>query len=111
MLPVMAAPLSPAAENLIRRVYYFAMALHASRIDTAAVRAAMLITMDEAFLLLDCARNGPWALSIWAPNHAGADARSERFDLEVQPEPGMAWACLFGVTLIIDADVSSRATP
>jgi len=107
----MAAPLSPAAENLIRRVYYFAMALQSHQIDTVAIRAAMLITMEEAFLLLDCARNGPWEMSIWAPNHSGAHARSERFDLEVQPQPGMAWAKLFGVILIIDADVSSRTAP
>jgi hypothetical protein len=111
MLPGMAAPLSPAAENLIRRVYCFAMALQASQIDTAAIRASMLITMEEAFLLLDCARGGPWQMAVWAPNHSGATARSERFDLDVQPQPGMAWARLFGVTLIIDADVSSRTTP
>lgn len=106
MLAAMTAPLSPAAENLIRRVYTFAMSLQACQLDTAVIRAAMLITMDEAFLLLDCARGGPWELSVQAPNVPGGRARDSRFALAVQPHPGVAWARLFGVTLIVDSDIT-----
>lgn len=109
MLAAMTASLPPGADELIRRVYTFARTLQQGGLDTATVRAAMLITMGEAFLLLDCARSGAWELSVQTP--VGAQASSTRFDLAVSPRPGMAWSKLFGVTLIIDSDVLSSNDP
>jgi hypothetical protein len=105
MRAAMSTPLPPPAEKAIQRAYRFAMALQTCQVDTADVRAAMLITMDEAFALLDCARSGPWEVGAWAPNRQGRPPRRARYDLNVEPEPGMAWARLFGVTLIIESDV------
>lgn len=104
MLAAMTTPLPPGAEQVIQRTYRFAMALQTCQVDTADVRAAMLITMDEAFALLDCAKSGPWSIGVWAPNSARMPRRTH-YDLKVEPKPGMAWARLFGVTLIIESDV------
>lgn len=105
------ASLPPGADELIRRVYRFSMMMHACRLDPDVFRPAMLITMDEAFLLLDCMRGGPWELSVKAPNRPGLKARSSRFDLAVRPQAGAAWAYLFGVTLIIEDEVLPDSEP
>jgi hypothetical protein len=109
MLAVMTASLPPGARELIQRVYAFAMALQSGGLDTATVRAAMLITSGEAFLLLDCAQGEAWEMFMETP--VGAKPRTTRFNLAVSPRPGMAWAKLFGVTLIIDSDVLPGNVP
>lgn len=97
---------SPLATQVIQRAHRVAVALQSCQVDTADVRAALLITMDEAFALLDSARNGPWQLGVWTrASDGGAQGRTVRFDLEICPVPGMLWAILFGVALIIENDV------
>lgn len=109
MLAAMTASLPPGAKELIERVYAVARTLQAAQLDTATVRAALLITVAEAFLLLDCARGEAWELDVQTP--VGAQASATRFNLAVSPRPGVAWARLFGVTLIIDSDVLPSNAP
>lgn len=97
---------------LIERVYRFAVALRTMGIDPEEVRPALIVSMPEAFCLLDQLASGPWQLAVWAPKPAGylGEEEVERmaFDLRVQPRPGVWWASLFGVALIVEGDVVPR---
>lgn len=96
----------PAAAEVIQRVHRFAVAMRLAGIDVVATRAALLVTMEEAFALLDSLKSGPWALEVWSRG-SGRQGTEVRFDLDVSPRPGMFWATLFGVALIVESDVVS----
>jgi hypothetical protein len=108
MLTPMTASPPPEAERAIERAYRMALAIQQAGLDTAVLRASMLITTAEAFALLDCARMGPWHLSV--PT-SGGGGRTVHYDLTVGPRAGVAWARLFGVTLIVDKDVIPDPPP
>ncbi len=99
----------PSAEGvaIIARVFRVAAALR----QFADVRPALIITLGEAFVLLDHACGGPWQMEVLTPGQDDGEfaARHVRFDLALVPRPGAVWGTLFGVTLIVEDDDVSTA--
>ncbi|GIH95377.1 hypothetical protein ACFFMN_23880 [Planobispora siamensis] len=102
-----------AASALIGKVFRMVAALHANTMDPAAIRASMVITLPEAFALLDYAEPGRrWVLPIPVPYHGDGPPPMVTFDLILAPQPGLVWARLWGVSLIIeDTDRPAGPTP
>jgi hypothetical protein len=95
---------TPDAMALIERVYRLANALRVMGVSPGAARVALIITLKEAFTLLDHIQ-GPWQMAVWAPS-ASVEPGIEliHFDLSVSPRTGLKWGLLFGVTLIIEEE-------
>jgi hypothetical protein len=99
---------SSEALRLIERIYRFANALNVLEINPGAARVAMLITLHEAFVLLDHLR-GPWRMAVWAPSASSSPSIDlVSFDLSIKPQIGLKWGLLFGITLIIEDDTEER---
>lgn len=99
---------SPEGIVLIERVYRFAVALKIAQMDRGTIRPALIITVDEALSLVDHQHNGPWRMAVYTPSHSTFEGvQVVRFDLATHPQPGVRWATLFGISLIIEDDPNS----
>jgi hypothetical protein len=96
---------SPVALDLIERVYRLASTLRVLEINPGTMGIAMVISLQEAFVLLDLLKS-QWRMAVWSPSPAKADfwpgIDTVLFDLTVLPKPGLKWGILFGITLIVD---------
>lgn len=98
-------PPSPVALDLIERVYRLASMLRVAEINPGVAGVAMIITLQEAFTLLDLLKS-QWRMAVWTPTPVKADFSpgidAIQFDLTMLPTPGLKWGILFGITLIVD---------
>lgn len=104
-MPEVPPPPTPAGAQIIERIYRFATAIKVMHPLPETMRPALIITQREAFTLLDHLKRGPWQLSVWMPRPAHEGVRTVPFDLRVAPQPGVMWASVFGVALVIEDDV------
>jgi len=103
-------PPSPEALDLIEKVYRLASTLRIVEINPGALGIAVIVSLREAFILLDHL-SGPWSMEVWAPSPVGVmDIETVQFDLSITPRPGMKWGLLFGITLIVDEDTTADTT-
>lgn len=93
---------STTAMELISRIYRFSKTLEAMSINPGAAGVALIISLDEAFVLLDYLRTSRQMELLTPTPDSPVGYDTVLFDLLVSPQPGLRWGLLFGITLIVE---------